>query len=64
MTVKQKVIKEINSLPDNLLEEAYRIISKLRKTKKVKPDAVSLLAENAIAEEWNSKEDEAWDKVL
>ena len=32
--------------------------------KKMNVDAVSILSEKSLAEEWNSKEDNQWDKVL
>ncbi len=34
MTTKQKVLKEINSLPEYLLEEAYRLLHSLKPRKK------------------------------
>ena len=35
-----------------------------KKKRKEKPDEITLLSEKSLAEEWNSKEDKAWDKIL
>ena len=35
-----------------------------KKPDRKRPDAITLLSEKSLAEEWNSKEDERWDKIL
>jgi len=34
------------------------------KTKKPKIDEITILSEKYLAEDWNSKEDQRWDKLL
>jgi hypothetical protein len=41
MTVKQKIIKEINTLPEDILPEVYRYLNTL-KTKKTKAKGIDL----------------------
>ena len=35
-----------------------------KKSKKSKIDTITLISEATLAEEWNSKEDQEWDKIL
>jgi hypothetical protein len=41
MTVKQKIIKEINTLPEDILPEVYRYLNTLKK-KKTKTKGIDL----------------------
>lgn len=50
------------SLTQFLHSIGIKTISEKKKRKII--DEVTLISENALAEEWNSKEDEKWDKVL
>lgn len=42
MTVKQKVLKEINTLPEDILREVYRYLNSLKSKKKSKKSGIDL----------------------
>ncbi|MCL2095977.1 MAG: DUF2281 domain-containing protein [Oscillospiraceae bacterium] len=65
MTSKQDLIKEIESLPYNFVDEAYRYISFLKQFKnKVKAVDITLASEQSLAEEWLlPEEDNAWENL-
>jgi hypothetical protein len=65
MTSKQDLIKEIETLPFNLIEEAYNYISLLKQSKaKNIPSDITLASEKALAKDWMSpEEDRAWENL-
>lgn len=56
--VYRSLVQFLKSLQIAVLSE------KIKQTEKTKVDAISLLSEKSLADEWNSQEDEQWDKVL
>ena len=66
LTINIEGKKTYNILMQFLKKLNISVISekKPKKKKTIKADAVTLLAEKSLAEEWNSKEDDAWDEVL
>ncbi len=67
LTIKVKSQKVYDSLMKIIKSLNIEIVSEKKETKKVKKpktDAVSLLSQKSLAEDWNSKEDDAWDKAL
>ena len=62
MTSKQDLMKEIETLPFNLIDEVYHYISILKQAKEqVKINDITLASEKSLAKEWLSpEEDAAW----
>ena len=62
MTSRQDLIKEVETLPFDFIDEAYHYISFLKQLKKhIKIDDITLASEQSLAKEWLlPEEDEAW----
>ncbi len=65
LTVKIEDKKMYKSLVQFLKSLGLAVLPEQKASKKkIKVDAITKLSEKVLAEEWNSKEDQAWDKVL
>ena len=62
MTNKQVLIKEIEMLPSDFIDEVYRYISFLKLLiERMDPDEITLASERALAKDWLlPEEDKAW----
>ena len=62
MTSKQDLIREIETLPFDLLDNVYSYISLLKKRNhQIKPSDITLASEKSLAKDWLlPEEDEAW----
>ena len=63
MSTKQLLIKEIEALPPQVIEEVYNYVSflRLRKTQESDSNTVMLASEGALAVDWLlPEEDVAW----
>ena len=65
MTSKQDLIREIETLPFNLIDEAYRYISLLKQSKtQIAANDITLASEKSLAKDWLSpEEDIAWENL-
>ena len=65
MTTKEMIVKEIETLPQNLLEEVYDFVGylKIKKLEKHIRD-ITLASEYSLAKDWlKPEEDEAWQNL-
>lgn len=62
MNLKEKIIKELDNIPDFLLEEIINFIQFLKqKHLSQKNSETALLSESSLQKDWlNSEEDKAW----
>ena len=63
MTNKQMLIKEIETLPPQIVEEVYDFVSflKIKKTQANDTNDIHLASENVLARDWQlPEEDVAW----
>ncbi len=61
MTTKDTILKELQSLPDPLLEEVRDFIQFLKKRTRGGASETTLLSEPSLARDWlRPEEDEAW----
>ena len=63
LTININNKKKYRSLMEYLKSQGIKAKSGTRNNKKI-IDEITLISEKALAEEWTSKEDEQWDKVL
>lgn len=60
---RELLSKELNKIPDNLLQELYNYIKFLKSKKSSTKDKIETpcASENVLAKDWNKpEEDEAW----
>ena len=61
MTTKEKLVHEIEDLPDPVVDEVMDFVQFLKRKKGLSPSEPMLLSEEALKKEWmNDAEDEAW----
>jgi len=61
MTTKEKIVQEIDELPESVLDEIMDFVRFLKQKKKHAPSETMLLSEAVLKKEWvNEAEDEAW----
>ncbi len=61
MEIKELIIKEIDYIPENYLEEALDFMHYLRNKTRVNASECFLLSEKSLSKDWLSpEEDEAW----
>ena len=65
MTNKQDLIREIETLPFDLLDNVYSYISLLKKfNQQFKPSDITLASEKSLAKDWLlPEEDVAWENL-
>ncbi len=61
MTTKEKIVREIEELPEPVLDEIMDFVRFLKHKKEHAPSETMLLSEAALQKDWlNEAEDEAW----
>ena len=61
MTTREKIVQEIEELPEPVLDEIMDFVRFLKHKKEQAPSETMLLSEAALEKDWvNEAEDEAW----
>lgn len=61
MTIKEKLVHEIEDLPEPVIDEVMDFVQFLKRKKGLSPSEPMLLSEETLKKEWmNDAEDEAW----
>jgi len=64
MTTKEKLVHEIQELPDPIVDEVMDFVQFLKRRKGLHPSEPMLLSEDALQKEWlNDTEDDAWQNL-
>ena len=65
MLVKERIIKEIDKLPENMLIEIYDFVKylEMKKEKELLTSASQKISESSFDEIWNNEEDSVYDKL-
>lgn len=65
MLVKERIIKEIDKLPENMLIEIYDFVKflEMKKEKELLTSASQKISEESFDKIWNNEEDSIYDKL-
>ena len=61
MNIKERIVSDLESLPDSLISEVFDFIQYLKLKKGASNLETAILSESALGKDWNRpEEDEAW----
>lgn len=61
MTVRDKIIREVDDLPEEMLPDVLKLLREVRVRVGIARSPCAILAESALAKDWlTPEEDEAW----
>ena len=61
MNIKERIVSDLESLPDSLISEVFDFIQYLKLKKSASNLETAILSESALGKDWNRpEEDEIW----